>query len=107
MPLKLALPGLARDLFTTSRPTVTVDAEGDANNAYTAVLTGYGTWGSPSPQDLIVAARRETRIDAVLATASGQDIQADDHMTVRGLTYVVVGIDQQRTHMRVQIREVG
>ena len=82
-----------------------MDAEGNPGARIT-VLTGFGTITDASDQEQMLAAQRGTKVDKILATELGLDIEDGDWIDVGVVTYEVVEIDQRRLFQRAVLRKV-
>jgi hypothetical protein len=101
-----APPGLLRDLIVVSRPVETGDSEGNVAAGLDEVLVTRGTWGTASYRDLQLGAQRGQDVEAVVAMPRA-DVRDGDYLTVRGTTYVVVTVQDVRTHIRLHLRGVS
>lgn len=98
--------GLLRaDAITVRRSSTAEDSEGNLGPR-TVVLNGFGTITGTSDQEQLIAAQRGTRVDKILVTELGLDIQDGDWIDVGGVTYEAVEVDQRRVHQRAILRKV-
>lgn len=97
----MSLPGLARDLAVIKRPAGTADSEGNPTGALSTIYNGFGTYGTPSERDRLVASNRGQIVDAVLAIETTTTFRPGDVVTVRSYDWVVVGTMDVRTHTRL------
>ena len=98
-------PLLSLDSISNYRLPVAVNAEGDPTGGRTKVFDDSGTITEATDSEVLVAAQRGTRIDKVLCTRLGLDIQGGDFVVVNGLaTYEVVEVDVRRLFMRSTLR---
>jgi head-tail adaptor len=105
-------PALPRSIFAVdalvvSRPTVSVDVDGNDVSSL-AVVPGItrGLYAAPTGADVAEAGQRATRVDAILAFTSGTDIRAGDRVAVRGMTFDVVAVEDARNRVRAHIRRI-
>lgn len=97
----MALPGLAMDDVTVSRPQTSADSEGNTLSGFDVIATVRGTWGSPSSRE---ADAFSEHIDGVLAISSLVPVSAGDRVETRGNNWDVVHVRPLRTHQRVFMR---
>lgn len=97
----MALPGLAMDEVTISRPQTTADSEGNTLSSFDVTATTRGTWGSPSSRE---ADAFDELIDGVLAISSLVTVNPGDRVETRGDNWDVVHVRPLRTHQRVFMR---
>lgn len=100
---------LSLDPIVVTRAGTTVDAEGDPVSGVGTPVLGadYGTLVDVSAQEALLAAERGTRVDKALLTELGIGIYEGDRVTVYGVTYEVVSVDDMRLQRRHLLRKVG
>jgi hypothetical protein len=95
------------DALTVTRAfSTTVDSEGDETAGRWVVLTDRGTLGTLSANEQQVAAQRGDVIDKALNVVLGMDLQLGDWATVKGSTYEVITVDDNRLCRRAQVRKL-